>query len=395
MASLVRRPTGRHNNGILRLRYENGCEPRLLGLPEELLLYTLEFAVLPEDGFATEIWQWLGQLASVCRIFRRLTRQRLQPQKFSARVEEVQTRTALLASLVRSFSRDPWKTASLKDFLYKGFDANNFNQDGTIVLEAIYSLFETPGALPNLANLRLHIANDGGIIDANFLYTIARNLPSLSVLHLLGAFREFVLGRRVTPAEFRTFATMLRRPLRGLALSCSEMTDAHLCSFLRYHGSSLVSLHLDINFPVIDDSDAFLNDSTLAVIGEHCSQLQGMCFRASNMTDGLESCIRIMRGVRTLDLSLCDHLGLESIDILTHHCLQLRQLLVVKCDWFTDDCLERLVQSQIDFWTRRVPGLQQIPLVHVQAAGSRVTQVGILRVLLKPLVGGLRVRLEE
>lgn len=376
-----------------RLRYEKGCEPRLIYLPDELLTHVLEFAVLPEDEFVTEIWRWLGQLGAVCRVFCQLTRD-LAPVKFSASFTEIQTRNLLLASLVRSFQGAPWKTAKLKQLSYEGYTTGNFNHDNRFVLQELLPLFENPGVVfPQVEKLELQIVNDGGIVDSYFLYAFARHLPCLSHLKLNGAFHGFALGRRLNPDQFRIFGKLLQKPLKTLDLIGCEMTNDHLHSILPDHGSSLTELNLGFNCSILPEP-LLPDNSNLSVIREHCSQLEDLGIPASNITsDGLESFLRACSGIRHLDISVCPLLGPECIDALINYAPQLESLFLVHCDWFTDECLHHLVQGQINQCKRA--GREEIPLFDVYARGSKVSSAGIRRVMLKPHIGSLRVRVES
>lgn len=93
-------------------------------------------------------------------------------------------------------------------------------------------------------------------------------------------------------------------------------------------------------------------------------------------------------GLSVLDLSGC-RMGPECIDLLVEHAPQLKTLSVRACGWFTDECLDRLVQGQIDYCMRG--GRKEISLGKVLASRTKVTAAGIDRVKPKPHVGRLSV----
>lgn len=229
---------------------ERNC--RLLNLPDEILLHVLGFTMLaPKESDSTEVWRWVGQIRCVCRIFRSLGRY-LAPSHLWIGHNENSQKTSLLVSLIRSFRDTPWKGAKIKAIDYRGFHDSNRNHqnwrhlsDNRRILEALRSLFDTPRCLPRVIFLSFQIYHDGGIIDAEFLFSLARNLPNLRDLQILDGFQSrgyFPLGERVTAEQFGIFARMIKRPMSKVKFEFCRLTEAHVDAFLTEKGQSLINL---------------------------------------------------------------------------------------------------------------------------------------------------------
>lgn len=146
----------------------------------------------------------------------------------------------------------------------------------------------------------------------------------------------------------------------------------------------------------------FQANAPLGIIATHCSQLQKLVVKKTltprNFAfsiSGFSSLLQANVGLRELNvLSRCQLLRAkeEVIDVLNQHLPQLERINVAGCTWFTDECLERLVQGQIDYWSGRREG---IPFLHIDAWFTPLSRAGVDLVLAKPNVGNLEVEFTD
>lgn len=189
---------------------------------------------------------------------------------------------------------------------------------------------------------------------------------------------------------------MIKGPLEELRLTSCFMSCAHLEAFLRVQGPNLYCLAVDYNLNGLGgDNDQGDEPDSLAlsgIIAEHCNRLEILSIRDTKTTSSdLKALLQANSGINDLWLSHCSMLGTDIIDILVQHAPQLGNLDVQFCNWFTDDCLEGLVQGQIDYCVRN--GRQEIPLERAFVLGTGVTEEGLAGIVSKPHVGQLCVEL--
>lgn len=362
-----------------RLRENQPAERSLADLPDAVLHHILSFTVLNSEKIlhiwkegekrtdavqmCMKQWRWTGRLGSVCRIFREVS-QEISPNFLvvdlkGEREENIQR------SFMLSLSNVPWKRAKLLEIHC------DTHHPYRIDLDAFLGLLETPESLPNLEKLSIAICCQY-YMDSNTLLGFARALPRLLDLDVSGLWRSV--------DQFDNFGRLLRHPLRSLKLGRVQwMTESHLSSFLRHQGGSLVQLKLN--------GGGHLSDSALKVIARHCSRLEKLGLRSSKITvDGLSTFLQVRGGLVELDLSHCKEIGPEVVEVLNKHSPQLESLDVSGCIWFTNECLEHLVDGQIDRWACQ---REQIPLKYVSVRSSSVSRTGVAHVLVKPNVGEL------
>jgi hypothetical protein len=82
-------------------------------------------------------------------------------------------------------------------------------------------------------------------------------------------------------------------------------------------------------------------------------------------------------------------MGPEVVDMLALHAPRLEILRVLQCRWFNDDCLDRLIQAQVN--RAREQGDVAIPLSKVFVAATGVTEEGARRILGTGGVGDMKV----
>ena len=101
---------------------------------------------------------------------------------------------------------------------------------------------------------------------------------------------------------------------------------------------------------------------------------------------GLCSVLQANGALKELDISHQAALGPELIPVLIQHAPQLERLHLYGFSWFTDDCLDQLVQGLIDHWAG-----EPIPLLLIDAKSTSVSDAGADQVLAKPNVGHLEI----
>ena len=329
-----------------------------------------------------EQWNWTGQLAIVCRAFRELSRQ-VAPDSliFSGSTD---------AAFLISFCENAWKRARIVKFEFM------CAVDHTPARDAFLRLLEAPDSFPNLTKFHAFFSGRTGwraITAPRFLYNLAQSCPNLSELSLYMPGGRWGAGARISPAQCDRFVQMLRRPLETLSFrevpwatfrEVPWATDAHLCSFLHHHGQSLSKLHLG--------SCHSLSDNTCTHIAQHCQNLQELTLTSPPRVTihGLCSVLQANGTLKELDISRQAALGPEVIPVLIQYAPQLERLRVNSFGWFTDDCLDQLVQGLIDHWA----GLrEQIPLLLIEAKGTGVSDAGADQVMAKPNVGHCEIQL--
>jgi len=326
------------------------------------------FLIVAEQIRCREQWNWTGQLATVCRAFRELSRQVAPDSLIFSRSTD--------AAFLISFCENAWKKARIVNF------RSDCAVDNAPVRDAFLRLLETPDSFPNLTKFCISFNGRTGwssITAPRFLYNLARSCPNLSEFSLYMPGGLQVLGARISPAECDRFVQMLRRPLETLSLRFAPWaTDAHLCSFLHHHGQSLSKLHLGFCHS--------LTGNTCTHIAQHCQNLQELTlmYPPRFTIHGLCSVLQANGTLKELDISHQTLVGPELIPVLIQHAPHLERLRVNSCRWFTDDCLDQLVQGLIDHWAGR---REQIPLCLIEAKSTGVSNSGAEQVLAKPNAG--------
>jgi hypothetical protein len=127
----------------------------------------------------------------------------------------------------------------------------------------------------------------------------------------------------VSLALFGKFTEDLKKSsIESLSLARVEwMSDQHVLAALSVIGSDLVCLELiDCSFYVRDSdnddadplADEDLTDVTMTAIACACHQLESLSITGSVITSlGLEKVLKANHGLRTLDLSSSDRLGMS------------------------------------------------------------------------------------
>jgi hypothetical protein len=253
------------------------------------------------------------------------------------------------------------------------------NQDART---AVRALLAAPGVLPKVEEIFLWTPGYGGdftgFFDMSLLLDMAHNRPRLSNLKLA----RVPLQPTVSVDEMESFGNSLPS-LRDLRLVLWEsFSDTALEALLRGCGRDLTSL----------DIENVMNDHRLAIVTRHCLSLRelSLCFSEVS-SEGLGTYLR-SRGalLERLNIDLnARTMGHEVVDMLALHAPQLKDLQVENCPWFNDDCLNRLVQAQVN--RARVQGDGTIRLSKVFAAATGVTEEGARRILRTNGIGAMKV----
>jgi len=366
----------------LRGNLAEGGPVLLTDLPDVALRHILGFTMpMPtSDGpYQTteqircrEQWIWTGQLAIVCRAFRELSRQ-VAPDNLIFGFSTA-------ASLI-SFCENAWKKARIVKFEF------SCRVDNTPLRDAFLRLLEMPDSFPNLIKFHISFSGRTGwrpITAPRFLYNLARSCPNLSQLSLFmpGGLRGS--GARISSAQCDRFVQMLRRPLETLSFRLVRWaTEAHLCSFLQHHGQSLSKLELSRCYS--------LSGNMCTNIAQHCQNLKELSLVSPPYftINGLRSVLQANGSLKELNI-LAPVPGPELVQVLIRYAPQLERLHLNNCSWFTDDCLDQLVQGLIDHWSGR---REQIPLCLIDAKSTGVSDAGANQVLAKPNVGHCEIQL--
>lgn len=358
---------------------DDNRDPWLLRLPDEVLGYLLEF-LKPNHEFATEQWQWVGQIGRVCRDFRALSRE-LAPETLNISSVEATEKPDLVHALVRSVCATEWKRMKLVEFQIERCERRTYDVFYRFCLEST--------AFPKLEKLTLKMLhpNHFSRMTVGFFDPLFQNraLPRLSHLTLAGVPLVNVLSSQIKGRK------PLQHPLKS-PLSSQIRGRKPLLRPLK----SLTISGIGLFIPNQWSGEL---EHALRKIAVNCCQLESLSVPRLGTFDPdiLRMVLERNRGLRKLDLSRCrPHEDVtELVSVLVTHAPQLESLVAQSCAWMTDDNLDRLVQGLIDHWVAR--GRKEIPLCHVDARRHFVGRPGVSSsgrdlILSKPHIGRLEVR---
>jgi hypothetical protein len=339
------------------LQREAGPASRSCNLSEDVLRLILEYSA-PQNP--NERWKWMCRTTEISPIVRNILmvkNNEALPSEFDME-ETVVPRGQnswdypdriphyLRAPLLRSFLSGPWRVQNLVKFTVCSTACENIHVAGSPIKDALRSILMAPDLFPNLEMLCIE-AWFGTLIDAKALRGIAQNFPRLRQLILHGRFNDD--GETdITPAEFGSFGMNLQQPLHTLLLlHVKWMTDAHMEQFLLHHQcTDLRSLHLG--------NLGQLTNTTSDAISRYCCQLEHVSLVNSAVTRaGLSSLIEANCNLHSINVAGCSRLGLADglrgpalYDVIVKPAPLLQTLGANFCNWFTDDCLDRLIERQ-------------------------------------------------